>query len=85
MVKSYEIHVITPKDLSEIEKYMQDNKLQYSKKLVKEGIVYNIIRNNKILKVMIELYNETNDEIEYEFKVNSFEDLQFINSIVKEL
>ena len=85
MIKYYEIHVLTNKNLSDIEKVMQENGLQFMKKLAHDGIVYSITRSGKLVDIMVELYKETDEGIEYQFKVSDFDNFNFINEFVKKL
>lgn len=78
MIKEFEIHVLTMKDLSDIEQVMRELGFKFSKKLLKNGILYRVAGNNKIIEVMIEFYKESQDGIEYKFKVDKLEDFNFI-------
>jgi len=85
MIKEFEIHLLTKKDLSDIEKAMQEMGLKYTKKLVEKGIIYHVVRNNKIAEIMLEFYKETENGIEYKFKTDNLEDFNFVVEFAKKL
>ena len=85
MVKCYEVHVVTYKNISDIEKSLQSTGLKIEKELVKKGILYIASGNSITVKIMIELYEKKDNEFEYEFKFNDFDDMKYMHDFLENL
>lgn len=85
MISLMELHFKTYKNLSQMKEAIKALGMPIEMELCKDGVVLHMMKNNKVIKVMMELYDKVNEEYEYEFKVTTEADFMTLVDMMKKL
>lgn len=85
MINMMEAHFKTLKNLSQLKDAIKALGMPVEMELCEDGVVLHMMKNNKVMKVMAELYDKINEEFEYEFKVTNESDFMSLLDMLKKL